>query len=261
MYDYIKTDEYSLEDVYPQISMDNVKEFLEDYQKFDKVDIKKHKSLDDLPDEIQRLLKQVYITKNLKSKEAIKARFSRYMQSNKFFNNREILEKGKGNEELNIDMIFKNSQSGISEALFILDVLDKNKLKRIEKIINSYNEKINEKKSKSDNTNSIQIVFLICGRINRTVAEDLERYQSGLKDFKLKVFLEFEDSEKNFEDDDLIIVEDFEIKGFNFGSLEEVLSLIKNEKGKGKYTIYAQDSRGFKKVIWEGYVFPKKIME
>jgi len=78
MYDYLKMNDYKLSEVYPPLEKDRIEDFLEDYEKYDDINLQKHKSLDDIPEKVQKLLKQVYIGGVLKNKPAIKARFLQY---------------------------------------------------------------------------------------------------------------------------------------------------------------------------------------
>ena len=42
--------------------------------------------------------------------------------------------------------------------------------------------------------------------------------------------------------------------------MEDVLSVVKKEKGKGKYKIFKKNLNGIKDKIWEGLIFPKELL-
>ena len=156
MYDYYRVNKYDLGEVYPRIDMDSVENFLEEYEKFEEIDISKMNQIDELPEKIQKLMKQVYISKTLKNKAAIKARFKQYMKYNDMFLDIDIVDENVQEGEFQLDFLLLDLKSGMNFAAFIVEILDKKRLYNIKKNINNYNEAIrklfkkNEKARKLD---------------------------------------------------------------------------------------------------------------
>lgn len=255
---------FEIEEIYPSISLVDVDKFLKDYQYHSEIDLKKIKTVSDLPNKIKDLLKQVYITKTLKDHSALKARFMQFIKTQEDSEKIDLIFLDD-HEKRFCDVILKNSSKNKITACYFIEVLNQKFFKDVINQIHQHNVDIEEKRTKKGKKSQnfkekISNIALYCGKIDRKVATELERFKKENKDFTIECFLDFTSGSRPFADEDVIIIDDLEIKGFNFSSIDDILSVLKKEKGKGKYSIFRKNSKGFKEILWEGLVFPKQIL-
>ena len=261
-----RTNQFKLENIYPPLRKEIILEFLDEYKGNNDFLLPKDFSLKGLPINIKNLLNQVYITKTLKIKEALKARFLQYMQIDEFLSNLEIKNKNIQIRNDEIDYILYSPKFEKYFFVFIIDLFDKKELSRITSILieyqKEYDKSIKSKKKSTQRENyEIEEIFLICGKIERQFARNLDFIEVNSKKIKISLFMEYTDPDRPFEDDEMIIIDDLKFFGFNFGSLNDLLSIIKKEKGRGRYTIYKENHQGFKNKVWEGLIFPRELMD
>ncbi|MHA1672897.1 MAG: hypothetical protein ACTSYI_04665 [Promethearchaeota archaeon] len=248
-----------LDEVYPPLTKQKIEKFLDGYIERDELKLPKDFELSNLPENIEKLLEQVYITKILKTKSAIQARFSQYSEYDHFFSNFDIkAEKVKVDGGI-IDLILKSKDSPLTIAIIICDLLDNKKFAEITNLLIEYSKNQSGKKKNSKFFDYDEI-HVVCGKIERKVIKDLKFIEIQSKKVQISFHLENIDPDRPFEDEDTIIIEDLEFKGFNFGKLEDLLSIIKSVKGKGKYSIFKENYRGAREKIWEGLIFPRKLL-
>lgn len=263
MYEYQIMNEFQLTDVYPPIKPLHIRTLLEENNRSTDLSDDDLEDLKKVPENVEKLIRQVFINKTLKNKAALKARFLHFIEYSDLFLNRDILAQNFNQNDVSIDMIIFNSKNNQNEALYFIDILDKKSFLKIRRMTEKFNGliKIKEKISclTEERYSEIQNVLIICGSIDRTIANEIEQIQNEEKSVQYHYYLEFNDSNRTFSNEDTILIGDLEIKGFNFSCLDDVIALVKKVKGKGKYTIYAINPQGFKNILWEGYIFPKQI--
>jgi hypothetical protein len=255
--------EFQLSDVYPPIKPLHIRKLLEENNHSIEISDEELRDLKKIPEKVEKLIRQVFINKTLKNKAALKARFLHFMDYSDLFRDRYVLAQDFTQNDISIDMILENDLKKQNEGLFFVDLLDKKSFLKIRRMVEKFNGLIKAKEPISclseDEYSEIKNVLLICGSIDRTVANDLEQIAIEEKEIHYQYFLEFHDSNRSFNNEDIILIGDLEIKGFNFSCVDDIISLVKKIKGKGKYTIYAINPQGFKSIVWEGYIFPKQI--
>jgi hypothetical protein len=123
---------------------------------------------------------------------------------------------------------------------------------------------INNKATSNEDEEPIQLpneIYFVCSRLERNIARENQTLHLQDKNIKLSYFIEYDDINRSFEDDDWLIVEDLKFRGFNFSSIDVFLNVLKKLKGKGQYSIIAVSSSGDTKVLWEGILFPKEFLK
>ena len=88
-------------------------------------------------------------------------------------------------------------------------------------------------KQKFEQTASLGKIFLICEKVDRKIATIIPELRNGAKKVEISIFIEYEDPERHFTNEYIIIVEDLELKANNFGRMENFLDALKNIKEKG----------------------------
>jgi hypothetical protein len=250
-----------LEEVYPPLTKEKVNDFLSEYGKPTEFQIAKNSTFSNIPKDLENLLTQVFIKKNIKNLAAIKARFAQYFEYSDFFSKYEILEKNKKSKNIKIDWILKNTSTEEFTWIISTEILDQTELTRIKNsLIGLYKD--NEEKNKKQNQmfENLKDIYLICGKIDRKITDESEFLEINSHQIIISYFFEYSDPNRLFEDEDLIIVDELKIRGFNFNSLEDILSLIKKIKGKGNYTVIKENKIGIRKIIWQGFIFPKELL-
>ena len=248
---------YTLQDIYPPLDIKEVKEFLKEYQMVNKLDLPSDFSFDSMGNNIETLLHKVYIRKNLKIKSAIKARFLQYLAYNEEYQAYKLIGRNFKLESQLIDFILQNRDNEKITLVIIVDILDNQSVTKIQRLVT---EVINDSSTSfSQYQGKIEKITLVCGQINRKVLNTLNNV---LKDvgFEIEILIEYKDPDSSFTDNDKIIIEDQEYGGFNFGSLDDILSLIKKEMGKGKYIVFYENEQGRRDILLEGIVFPKLML-
>jgi hypothetical protein len=259
----MSTTKYNLEDVYPKLGYHEIHEFLKDSDKIDTYQIDQNIELAQVPKNLEKLLSQVYISKKLKNRAAIKARYHQYLELNKIDHPFNITASDVQIGKLNIDLIMEDDKTGEVAWVFISEYLDKKQILNIKNQITIIFENPDEFTGSDEKIKELldlDFIYLVCGKMDRKVINDLGALEIPSEKVPVSCFLEYLDPNRPFDDDETIIVDDLKLSGFNFGSIDDILSIIKEKKGKGKYTIYALDSNGFQRNIWEGLIFPKKIL-
>ncbi len=248
--------ESMLERVYPPLTREKIELFLNEHNYKENFQLPEELVLNELPPELSKLLEEVYVTKELKERTAIKARFKQYIEISSNFMDYALIESFDNTDEHSVCYIYQHKKTKKNLAIYIVEVMDKQTLNQIIKNLNDGQiKKLIGKNILFDE------LFLVCGRLERTFAKNLEYIELESHKMVLSFFIEFLDTNRPFEDDDLLIIDDFIFYGFNFGSLEDILSVIMSKKGKGKYIVWKEEHTGKKKNIWEGIIYPKDLLK
>lgn len=248
------------DEIYPDLSLDAVTNFLTEYDQTLASKMKSVKKFEDIPEDIKDVLNQVYISKNLKTITAIKARFIHYMPFAEELMEYEIAHRNIQANNLKIDLILHHKVNDDVIWVIVLDYFERLTYKSLEKSILDF---IKSAGSITDKKNPLSKIpdelLLVCGKVDRRLALDKSVIQFENINVKLSYYIEYLESSRPFEDDDYILIEDLKIRGFNFSSMDFLLSVIKKELGKGQYSIKCETPQGEKRTIWEGILFPKEI--
>lgn len=251
----LQYEEDYIHEIFPPLTKDKIEQFFKEFK--EDLDFKlESEKLEDLPETIKKSLYQTYVAKSLKTKAALKARFYQSLEFADEFKNIEILEEKVAVKGSNLDIVLDDKDSGNTIGCFIIELLDKNELNRIKKIIVDYFEVAENGGDLYD----LDEIYLICGRIDRKIANEIESLDVDDKKVPISCFLEYHDSNRPFDDDDVIIIEDLKIYGFNFGSIEDILSMLKKTKGKGRYMIYVETKHGVRNLLWQGLIYPRELL-
>jgi hypothetical protein len=252
----------SPDEIYPDLSLEAVSNFISEYDQTLFSKLKGVKKFEDIPTEIKDVLNQVYISKNLKTITAIKARFIHYMQFAEELNDFNITHRNAQANNLKIDLVLHHNARDEVIWVLVLDYFDRLTYKSLEK---SLVEIIKSAASVSDKKNPASKIpdeiLLVCGKVDRRLAVDKSVIQHENVNVKLSYYIEYLETARPFEDDDYILIEDLKIRGFNFNSMDFLLNVVKKILGKGQYSIKCETPQGEKKTIWEGILFPKEIFQ
>jgi len=251
----------SPDEIYPDLSLEAVQNFISEYDQTLAQKLKSVKKFEDIPTEIRDVLNQVYISKNLKTVTAIKARFLQYLPFAEELADYSIKNRNVQANNLKVDLILKHNSREEQLWVLVLDYFDRLTYKTIEKGIIDIIQKRNSEDKKNPAITVPDELLLVCGKIDRRLAVDKSVIQSDNINVKLSYYIEFLDTNRPFEDDDFILIEDLKIRGFNFNSMDFLLNVVKKNLGKGQYSIKIETPQGEKKTIWEGILFPKEIFQ
>ncbi|MHA1729002.1 MAG: hypothetical protein ACTSWY_09745 [Promethearchaeota archaeon] len=244
-----------LEKIYPPLTKEKVNALLQDYLGIDNSEPIEDFSLEELSIEKKEILEKVYVTKEMNNRTAIKARFLQYMEYSSHFFEYNIIKTFNHTDEDKISIILRHKNLYKNIGIIFISIMNKKALNQIIKNLNA--EKIIDKNGKN-----VQIsgLFLVCNKLERTFAKNLEYIELESHRIDLSFFIEFLDTNRPFENDDFLIIDDLKLNGFNFGALDDVLSVIKKVKGKGKYIVWKEDHSGKRKNIWEGIIYPRQLL-
>ena len=254
----MKTEELKLINIYPELNEKKIKQLLDDYKENNKIEIPKDLALNKLPKEVEILLHKVFITHKLKIKSAIKARFLQFIEYQENYDQLTIIDQNFNFQNILVDLIFEDKRDGKVILAKFVEILDKQSLKEIQRFFTLlFSENI---KDFGKIETHIKKIYLVCGQIDRKVLNLLESIKFASDSIQTEFFIEYTDPERPFNDIDRILINDKVYFGFNFGSIEDILSLIKKEMGKGKYIVFCEDDQGQREIIWEGIIFPKSLL-
>ena len=253
----VSINETVIELIYPKLNIRKIDTFLKEYLGEGKYELPKKFDVEKFTPDIKKILEDVYVNKNLKVRAAIKARFMQYMEFSSDFLNYRPIKEINDDGEFELTNLLRNSKLNKNIGVFIVSVMNKKELNQIIK-------NLNDSQLVDDNGAKIQLdeIYLVCGRLERTFAKNLDYIELDSHKMKLSFLVEYLDTNRPFEDDDILIIndDDFRIQGFNFGALEDVLSVIKKKMGKGKYIIWKEEHTGKRKMIWEGIIYPAQLL-
>ena len=102
---------------------------------------------------------------------------------------------------------------------------------------------------------------LVCGKVDRSLAKNINSVKLDNLSIKTSFYIETPQIDREFNDSDWIIIDDKRIRGFNFDSTDEIVNYLKIKKGAGQYQVFAEDTKGDTKIVWEGLIFPNKILK
>jgi hypothetical protein len=256
-------EDVDLEEIYPKLNSDKLKQILKYYESLDLSILDTTKNINDLPESIKFLLNRIFISKNDKSLSALKARFVNSMELIKELDGVTIEAEDIEFEKQKIDLIVRSQTENYLYWIIFLDYFDEVSVKRFDRAINKYFEGIkNEQSEKSNVAKTVpDLLIFVSLKIERKSALKYESIKIASSAIPVTHFIEYNDSNKPFEDHDLIHINQFKVKGFNFGSLDDILLCANKIVKKGKCEIKVEKSD--KKVItlWKGIVNPASFFK
>lgn len=254
----VTINETVIELIYPKLNIGKIDVFLKEYLGEGNYELPSKFNVEEFTADIKNILEDVYVNKNLKCRAAIRARFMQYMEFSSHFLDYRPIKKIQSANEFEITNLLWNRKLDKTIGVFIVSVMNKKELNQIIK-------NLNDSQLFDDNGAKIYLdeIYLVCGRLERTFAKNLDYIELDSHQMKLSFIVEYLDTNRPFEDDDILIIndDDFRVQGFNFGSLEDVLSVIKKNMGKGKYIVWKEEHTGKRKQIWEGIIYPKELLK
>jgi hypothetical protein len=254
----ITVNETVLETIYPPLNIGKIDKFLKEHLGEGNYELPNKFNVEKFTPDVKKLLEDVYVNKNLKVRAAIKARFMQYMEFSSHFLDYTPIKKIEDGGEFELTHLLRNKKLNKNAGVFIVSIMNKKELNQIIK-------NLNDSHLVDDNGSKIKLdeIFLVCGRLERTFAKNLDYIELDSHKMKLSFIVEYLDTNRPFEDDDILIIndDDFRIQGFNFGALEDVLSVIKKKLGRGKYIVWKEEHTGKRKQIWEGIIYPKELLK
>jgi hypothetical protein len=259
-----QVEEFQLDEIYPPLTFDKIEELVSDQSEDLKKQLKEKLDFEVLNPESQFYLKQVFIDRKAKSKGAIKARFIQYMESSEEFKDHDIISKNVHRPDFTIDLILENYDFD-KIWVFVFDYLDRLTFALIENAIKKeILDLTNSSKENQKTGEELAIpkeIFFICAKLERRVGVEKDAIKIDSLTIPISYFIEYQDPDRIFDDADWIIIDDLKFRGFNFGSVDNIVNAIKNVKGKGEYKIEAESPNGERKVIWEGILFPGEFFK
>lgn len=254
----VTINETVIELIYPKLNIGKIDVFLQEYLGEGNYELPSKFNVEEFTADIKKILEDVYVNKNLKCRAAIRARFMQYMEFSSHFLDYRPIKKIQSANEFEITNLLWNRKLDKTIGVFIVSVMNKKELNQIIK-------NLNDSQLFDDNGAKIYLdeIYLVCGRLERTFAKNLDYIELDSHQMKLSFIVEYLDTNRPFEDDDILIIndDDFRVQGFNFGSLEDVLSVIKKNMGKGKYIVWKEEHTGKRKQIWEGIIYPAELLK
>lgn len=243
---------HSLSEIYPPLSEERIENICEDFS----IKLPKKYTITDLPTDVTSKFSQIFIDKNLKSRSALKCRFLQYLQYSEELSALEVKEDSIETGNFKAEIILEDKKSKEQIWVFILDFCDLRTLSRLKTDLKRFLVKKKKKKYKN-----LSRIYLVCGKLARKIVTEKFYLSVSGKSILIDFFIEYEDPERPFNDDDILEIGTTRLKAFNFGSLDHLLDAIKKIKGKGKHKIIAQDPDGNRKKIWEGFLFPSQMLK
>ena len=259
-------EEMDLEEIYPKLTNEKLKTILKYYEN-DAANLEavnNIKKLNDLSDSIKFLLTRIFISKNDKSLAGLKARFINSMELIKEFDGSTIEAENIELEKQKIDFILRlQSESDRIYWIIFLDYFDEISIKRIDRSINKHFE--NVKSAKNDEGSIEQMVpdliIFVSLKIERKTAIKYESIKIAGSAVSIVHYIEYLDANKPFENQDLIYINQFKVKGFNFGSLDDILLCADKIVKKGKCEIKVEKSNKKIHTLWKGIVNPSAFFK
>ncbi len=256
-------EDVDLEEIYPKLDSDKLKQILKYYESVDTSILDTTKNINDLPESIKFILNRIFISKNDKTLSGLKARFLNSMELIKELDGVSIEAEDLDLEKQKIDLIVRTPQENNLYWVIFLDYFDEISVKRFDRSINKYFEGL---KTSQTGESAVEktipdLIIFVSLKIERKSALKYETIKIAGSAIPLIHFVEYYDSNKPFEDQDIIHINQFKVKGFNFGSIEDILLCANKIIKKGKCEIKVEKTD--KKVIplWKGIVNPASFFK
>lgn len=251
-------------EIYPVPEPELIKEFLLQYDpKLVNEDVD-FEDLDELPDEIDRIIKEIFVTKSLKTPLAIKTRFAFVYDNMEWLDDYSISKKNQKILGLDVPYIIQNDDNEEIAWIIFVEYLDSIRFTQIENILKKFVESKSVADTSKDSISDLDIpheIIFLAGKLDRYFAAEHNILHLQSKDIKLSYCIEFIDPNRPFNNTDWIYVGEEKIRGFNFDSLDSIIELLKRENGPGQYTIICESITGEKQILWEGIIYPKRLIE
>jgi hypothetical protein len=244
---------FEFDQIIPELTIPKIQDFLKDHDKKLLAKVPANAYVNSLPENIKLIIESVYVLKSLKTRAALKARFSQFLEYDEEFKNYKLETDNKDATIVNdINLVLKQNlgtQEGRCIWVLFYEFFDMTSLSRLENAV----------RKKVQGTLPDEI-FLVCDKIERRAASDKEIIRTNNAVVNLVFVTEVQDHAKPFQDVDWIQVGESWMRGFNFDSVADIVNFIKSQLPKGKYVITAETPQGESKVLWEGLIFPKQLL-
>ncbi len=248
---------YEITDIFPPLSTKWVKGIIQEYDEKLAGQITETMSLENLPDTVKIILKKIFITKTLNNPIALKARFKQVLEFRPEFKNKFLVTSNlSAGGSFNADFVYEDNDDDDIIWVTFIDYFDKMALGHLQKSVLD----ILEKEKKNEDIETPTDLYIVCGKIDRKIARENSLIRIENSSIRLSYLIEFQEEERKFTDHDLILINDLKIRGFNFGSTEEIINYLKSKMGPGKYQVLAETESGETVSIWEGILFPKQLL-
>lgn len=178
-----------------------------------------------------KLIYQIFISREINDKFAVKWRFYQYIRYHLGFKIKNLKINQDFTSEQYIDYIIETNEN---EIVFVSchDILE----------LNNFKDSLTEitKYAKEKNTIPDKIIFAT-GKSFRNIPID-DSFQIEDKEIILELWIEWTEENRNFNREDLIVVSKTELKlaGFNFTSSDDLLNYVYQNSNGGQISIYKQ---------------------
>ncbi len=260
-----------LEYVYPKLELPWIKAMVENYNQMHDIElppVSKATSIGELDEKIQKVLYEVFVSHTLTSQFALKYRFLNFMKYAQVWNKFEIVEEDGLFGELHVNLVLRDPKDKALTWVFFQEIMN-------EKVLRDFRKTCAGVRGAKETEVASKIAF-ICGKSSREITVDdpitlkIAGIQNRSWSIPFEIWIEDKNTERPFNDDDLLVIRDAEFAGFNFSSINDLLDVVKSTFGDGQYEItrvpsffgqsYSNKSQE-KEVIWKGIIFPKKIFK
>ncbi len=266
------TESLNLEYVYPKLELPWIKRMVEDYNEMHDTELpscSKISSIGDLDEKIQKVLYDVFVSHSLASHFALKYRFLGFMKYSNTWNKYETVEDGDSFGEVHPDIVLQDPSDKSLIWVFFNEIFDEN-------ILRSFRTTCGGVRGSANADYVASKIVFISKKSHREITEDdpiiikIAENQNQSWSVPFEIWIEENNSERPFNDDDLLIVKDQEYAGFNFSSINDFLDVIKSTFGNGQYEIIRvsnffgsrnANKSNEKEIIWKGIIFPKKFFK
>lgn len=252
--------------VYPSFTKKWIRNILKEYNEKheNQVTIKKKMGdIDDLSEDARKILYDIFVSKKLLSPFALKLRFLNFIEYSSHWKDYRARKTDIKVGPLSVDVILEHYDTGEVIWVFFNEIASERYLKALR-------QKSLEKLDIPDEVIPSRISVL-AGRSYRDLSiEEPLVLDNGTRRVPLDLWIEEGAFNKDFSDNDLIVVEDLEMGGFNFSSVADLLDVVKEELGKGQYEIFSIPDyflRRFniggtdRETIWKGLILPKQLFK
>jgi len=264
-------DRQNLDRIFPKLEVDWIKKMVDNYNQMHDVELptfSKIQDIDELDEKIKKILYEVFVSRTLASKFAVKYRFLNFMKYAQTWSQFELVDEEGLFGELHVDLILRDPQDKSLVWVLFNEIMS-------DKILHNFRSICAEVRGGKASEVAAKIVFVSAKSYREIPMDDpitikIAGNQDQTWSAPFEIWIEEKNPERPFTDNDLLIVRDAEFAGFNFSSINDLVDVIKSSFGDGQYEIlrvpnfFGQKS-GTKtfdtEVIWKGIIFPRKVFK
>ncbi len=255
--------------IFPKLDVEQIFDIINEYNREtgQKLPVsRKEKDITALDNSVKKLLYEVFVSRSLPSKFALKCRLNRGLSYFKTWADFKVKDIGMKIGDITIDIVLENSTDKSLLWVFFIEVME-------EKFLKELRQKCMDSK-KGTITNVPNKILIISSLSYRDISIDEPislRSKEGAKfdEIPIELWIEEKNPNRPFRDEDLLLIDDIELAGFNFSSLDDLLDAIKQLRGKGQYQVFKVPNYFSKKtrvgspmekeLIWKGILFPENF--